>query len=104
MAVRVPTANVSLVDMVFQPQVKVSAQKVNEAFLSAEKGNLKGVLACEEKALVSVDFNGSLYSSIVDLPSTMVTEEGLVKILAWYDNETGFSQRMIDFIKHFYVK
>ena len=101
MAVRVPTANVSLVDMVFQTQVKASVKEVNEAFLSAETKDLEGVLACEEKPLVSVDFNGSLYSSIVDLPSTMVTEEGLIKVLAWYDNETGFSKRMINFIEHF---
>lgn len=104
MAIRVPTANVSLVDMVFRFQVKVSVQEVNEILLSAEKENLKGVLACEKKELVSVDFNGSLYSCVVDLPSTMVTEEGLVKILAWYDNETGFSQRMINFINHFSVR
>ena len=104
MAVRVPTANVSLVDMVFRSQIKMSAQEVNEAFLSAEKKDLKGVLACEEKELVSVDFNGSLYSCVVDLPSTMVMEEGLVKILAWYDNETGFSKRMIDFINHFHAE
>ena len=101
MAIRVPTANVSLVDMVFLPQIKARVQEINEVFLSAEKKDLKGVLACEEKELVSVDFNGSIYSCVVDLPSTMVTEGGLVKILAWYDNETGFSRRMIDFIHRF---
>lgn len=101
MAVRVPTANVSLVDLVFRPRSKVSVKDVNEIFLSAEEKSLKGVLACEKKELVSMDFNGSLYSCIVDLPSTMVTGEDFVKILAWYDNETGFSQRMIDFINHF---
>ena len=100
MAVRVPTANVSLVDMVFRPQFEISVQKINDAFLFAEQGDLKGVLACEKKELVSVDFNGSSYSCIVDLSSTMVTEKGLVKILAWYDNETGFSHRMIDFISY----
>ena len=98
MAIRVPTANVSLVDLVFRPQVKVGATEVNSAFLSAEKTDLKGILACEKKELVSMDFNGSPYSCIVDLSSTVVLEEGLVKVLAWYDNETGFSQRMIDFI------
>ncbi len=100
-AVRVPTANVSLVDIVLQLQNKASVREINSAFLSAEKTSLKGVLACEEKELVSVDFNGSTYSCIVDIPSTTVTEKGLVKILAWYDNETGFSQRMIDFIVRF---
>ena len=101
MAVRVPTANVSLVDMVFRTKAKVNAKEVNEAFLWAGKENLKGILACESKELVSVDFNGSEYSCIVDLPSTKVLEEGLIKVLAWYDNETGFSKRMINFIEHF---
>ena len=101
MAVRVPTANVSLVDMVFRTQKKTNVQEVNAAFLSAEKERLKGVLACEEKPLVSVDFNGSPYSCIVDLPSTVQVEGGLIKVIAWYDNEIGFSQRMIDFINHF---
>ncbi len=100
LAVRVPTANVSLVDLVFRSQLKISSQIINSAFLSAEKTDLKAVLACEEKELVSVDFNGSLYSSVVDTSCTMVTEDGLGKVLAWYDNETGFSQRMIDFIKY----
>ena len=99
-AVRVPTSNVSLVDLVFRPQFKGGIKEVNSAFLSAEKTDLKGILACEKKELVSVDFNGSPYSCIVDLSSTVVLEEGLVKVLAWYDNETGFSQRMIDFILH----
>ena len=101
MAVRVPTANVSLVDMVFHTKVKVNAKEVNEAFLSAEGKKLKGILACESKELVSVDFNGSEYSCIIDLPSTKVLEDGLIKVLAWYDNETGFSKRMINFIEYF---
>ncbi|MDE0119320.1 MAG: type I glyceraldehyde-3-phosphate dehydrogenase [Bdellovibrionales bacterium] len=103
MAVRVPTANVSLVDLVFRPLMNtktVGVQDVNSAFLSAEETNLKGVLACEKQELVSMDFNGNPYSCIVDLPSTIVLQEGLIKILAWYDNETGFSQRMMDFIVH----
>ncbi|MDE0517948.1 MAG: type I glyceraldehyde-3-phosphate dehydrogenase [Bdellovibrionales bacterium] len=100
MAVRVPTANVSLVDCIFRPQVNTGVQAINSAFLSAEKTSLKGVLACEKQELVSVDFNGSLYSCIVDLPSTIVLPGGLIKVLAWYDNETGFSQRMVDFVLH----
>ena len=98
MAVRVPTANVSLVDMVFRTQKKTSVKDINSSFLFAEKGSLKGILACEEKNLVSVDFNGSLYSCVVDLPSTVQGEGELIKVIAWYDNEMGFSQRMIDFL------
>ena len=101
LAVRVPTANVSLVDMVFQPRIKANGEEVNQALLSAsEKEPLKNILYCETQDLVSVDFNGSPYSCIIDLPSTMVLEGGLIKVLAWYDNETGFSQRMLDFIQY----
>ena len=105
MAVRVPTANVSLVDLVFRPLINIGeggAQLINSAFLSAEKTSLKGVLASEKQELVSVDFNGNPYSCVVDLSSTIVLQEGLIKVLAWYDNEIGFSQRMIDFI--FYLE
>ncbi len=103
MSIRVPTANVSLVDMVFQTQVKTTVEEINKAFISAQDEDLKAVLACEEKELVSVDFNKSPYSCIVDLPSTARTEEGLTKVLAWYDNETGFSQRMLNFIHRFFL-
>ena len=101
MAVRVPTANVSLVDVTIHLKTRMSKEQVNSAFLSEACGQLKGVLACEEKELVSVDFNGNLHSSIVDLPSTMVIKgptHSLVKILAWYDNEQAFSRRMLDFV------
>ena len=105
LAVRVPTANVSLVDMVFQPRIKANVEEVNQALLSAsEKEPLKNILYCEKQDLVSVDFNGSPYSCIIDLPSTMVLEGGLIKVLAWYDNETGFSQRMLDFIQYIQSK
>ena len=103
MSIRVPTANVSLVDMVFQVQAKATVEDINKAFISACKQDegLKAVLTCEEKELVSVDFNKNPYSSILDLPSTARTKEGLTKVLAWYDNETGFSQRMLDFTRQF---
>ena len=96
-ALRVPTANVSLVDMVLRLKKPAHRDSIHQAFQKAEAGELKGILACEKEELVSVDFNGSLSSAIVDLSSTRVTEEGLVKILAWYDNETGFSGRLLDF-------
>ena len=107
MAIRVPTPNVSLVDMVFQSEKPISKESLNQSFLSTEKTFLKGVLSCESKELVSVDFNGNPHSTIVDLPSTEVLEnttEGesgnMAKVLAWYDNEIGFSQRMIDFLQY----
>ncbi len=98
-ALRVPTANVSLVDMVLRLKKPAHRDSIHQAFQRAEEGELKGVLACETEELVSVDFNGSLMSAVVDLPSTRVTDDGLVKVLAWYDNEIGFSQRLLDFIK-----
>ena len=98
MAVRVPTANVSLVDIVCHLQKTARAEEINQAFKASAEGDLKGVLCIENQELVSVDFNGCPLSAVVDGPSTVVTPNGLVKILAWYDNEIGFSQRMLDFI------
>lgn len=95
-SVRVPTPNVSLVDFTFTAKKDVTKESVNEALIAASKGALKGILAVESKELVSVDFNGNTYSSIVDLASTMVVGPRMVKVLAWYDNETGFSNRMVD--------
>jgi len=96
LSVRVPTPNVSLVDFVADVTKPTTVEEVNEALKSAAEGSLKGILkACSEK-LVSSDFNGSPFSSIVDLPCTMVVEGTMVKVLSWYDNETGFSTRMLD--------
>lgn len=95
-SVRVPTPNVSLVDFTFQAKKDVTVQAVNEALIAASQGALKGILAVEKQELVSVDYNGSKYSSIVDLASTMVVGPRMVKVLSWYDNETGFSNRMVD--------
>lgn len=99
-SVRVPTPNVSLVDFTFTAKKDVTKESVNQALIAASKGALKGVLAVEEKELVSVDYNGNKYSSIVDLPSTMVLGNRMVKVLSWYDNETGFSNRMVDVVKY----
>lgn len=96
LSVRVPTPNVSLVDFTFRPAKDVTVQSVNEALASAAKGKLKGVLYYEEQELVSVDFNGNPYSSIVDSKCTMVPNPRLGKVMSWYDNETGFSHRMVD--------
>ncbi|MNL32084.1 Glyceraldehyde-3-phosphate dehydrogenase [compost metagenome] len=99
-SVRVPTPNVSLVDFTFQAKKDVTAEAVNNALIEASKGALKGVLAVEHDELVSVDFNGNKYSSIIDLKSTMVVGPRMVKVLSWYDNETGFSNRMVDVALH----
>ena len=96
-SIRVPTPNVSLVDFTFQSQKEVSVQAINEALkAAAASGPLKGVLAVEEKELVSIDYNGNKFSSIVDAKTTMVVGKNMAKVLSWYDNETGFSNRMVD--------
>lgn len=99
-SVRVPTPNVSLVDFTFQAKSDVTKEAVNAALIKASQGALKGVLAVENEELVSVDFNGNKNSSIVDLASTMVVGPRMVKVLSWYDNETGFSNRMVDVALH----
>ena len=99
MSVRVPTPNVSLVDFTFNSKKDMSVASINEALKMASGGALKGILACEPKELVSVDFNGNTHSSIVDLKTTMVINPRMGKVLSWYDNETGFSHRMIDFVQ-----
>jgi len=95
MAIRVPTPNVSVVDLVVQLSKLATADEVNMAMKKAAEGDLKGILAYCEEPLVSIDFNGSTVSSTVDGLSTMVIED-MLKILSWYDNEFGYSCRMID--------
>ena len=96
MAVRVPTANVSVVDLVAELGKTVSADAVNAAMRTAAEGPLKGVLQYCEEELVSVDFNGNPHSSIFDSALTKVMDDNFVKVLSWYDNEWGFSNRMRD--------
>ncbi len=98
-SVRVPTPNVSLVDLTFNSKKDMTVASINEAIKTAANGALKGVMFAEPKELVSVDFNGNPYSSIVDLKDTMVINPRMGKVLSWYDNETGFSNRMIDFLQ-----
>lgn len=95
-SVRVPTPNVSLVDLTFTSAKELSVEAINNALKTAAAGSLKGVLYCESEELVSIDFNGNPYSSIIDLESTMVSGKNMAKVFSWYDNETGFSNRMID--------
>ncbi|MEK9629005.1 MAG: type I glyceraldehyde-3-phosphate dehydrogenase [Nitrospinota bacterium] len=99
MAIRVPTPNVSLVDLVVEVESGASAEKVNDVFQKAADQELKNILRVEEKPLVSIDYNGDPYSSIVDSPSTKVMEDNMVKVLAWYDNEWGYSNRVKDLLK-----
>lgn len=96
LSIRVPTPNVSIVDFSFVTQKDISKNALNESLITAAQGALKGVLAVEKSELVSVDFNGNPNSSIVDLQSTMVVGQRMGKVLSWYDNEAGFSNRMID--------
>jgi glyceraldehyde 3-phosphate dehydrogenase len=98
-AIRVPTANVSVVDLVAELDKSASAQAVNDAFREAAAGRLRGILDATDEELVSVDFNGNPHSSIVDLPSTALIEGNLIKVLAWYDNEWGYSSRVRDLIR-----
>lgn len=100
MSIRVPTPNVSVVDFTFRPEKDVTVDAINQAFINAANGNLKGVLFAEKQELVSVDFNGNKHSAIVDLKTTMTVGPRMGKVLVWYDNETGFSNRMVDIIKY----
>jgi glyceraldehyde 3-phosphate dehydrogenase len=95
-AVRVPTINVSLVDLTFSARRATSVEEVNQALKQAAGGPLKGILAYNEEPLVSVDFNHDAHSSIFDATLTKVVGGTLVKVCAWYDNEWGFSNRMLD--------
>lgn len=95
-SMRVPTPNVSVVDLVVMVGKKATADEVNGAFRAAAAGPMKGILAVEDAPLVSIDFRGNPNSSIIDSAYTKVMDGDLVKVLAWYDNEWGYSQRCVD--------
>ena len=99
MAIRVPTPNVSLIDLVVEVKKNASAKEVNEAFKEAAREGLKSILRVEDNPLVSIDYNGDPYSSIVDGLSTIVMKDKMIKVLAWYDNEWGYSNRVKDLLK-----
>ncbi len=99
MAIRIPTPDVSLVDLVAEVDRSVTAEDVNAAFRAASQGRMKGVLDVSDEPLVSIDFIGHPASSIVDAISTSVVDGRLVKVLAWYDNEWGYSSRVIDLVR-----
>lgn len=95
-AIRVPTPNVSLIDLTFTPSRDTSVEEVNAALKAAAEGALKGILAYSDEPLVSIDYNHCAASSTVDSLETAVIEGKLVRVISWYDNEWGFSNRMVD--------
>jgi glyceraldehyde 3-phosphate dehydrogenase len=99
MAVRVPTPNVSLVDLVVSVDKNTTAQEVNEVLKGASQSSLRGIMDYSDEPLVSIDYRGNPHSSIVDGGSTMVIGDDLIKVLAWYDNEWGYSSRVVDLIQ-----
>jgi len=99
MAIRVPTPNVSLVDLVVEVEKSASTDEVNSLFHEAADNRLKNILRVEENPLVSIDYNGDPFSSIIDGPSTKVMQGNMIKVLAWYDNEWGYSNRVKDLLK-----
>jgi glyceraldehyde 3-phosphate dehydrogenase len=100
MALRVPTPNVSLVDLVVDVEEPVTAEIVNRVFRTAADGELNGILKYSDEPLVSIDYTTSPFSAIIDGLSTMVMEDNKIKVLAWYDNEWGYSTRVVDLVKY----
>ncbi|SES41726.1 type I glyceraldehyde-3-phosphate dehydrogenase [Salipaludibacillus aurantiacus] len=99
-AMRVPTPNVSLVDLTAELGKEVTAEEVNAAFKEASEGELKGILGYSEEPLVSKDYNGNTYASTIDALSTMVMEGNMVKVISWYDNETGYSAQVVNLVDY----
>ncbi|ASF40363.1 MULTISPECIES: type I glyceraldehyde-3-phosphate dehydrogenase [Halobacillus] len=96
MAMRVPTANVSIVDFVAELEKDVTVEEVNEALKAEAEGELKGILGYSDEPLVSSDYNGNTNSSVIDGLSTLALENNMVKVVSWYDNEFGYSNRCVD--------
>jgi len=99
-AMRVPTPNVSVVDLVVEVEKETSVEEVNQALKEASEKEMQGILGYSEEPLVSKDYNGDSRSSIVDALSTMVIEGNMVKVISWYDNEWGYSCRVVDLAKY----
>ena len=100
MALRVPTPNVSLVDLVVDVNKAVTPEEINEVFKQVSKKELKGIIDYSDEPLVSVDYTTTEYSAVIDGLSTMVMEDNKIKVLAWYDNEWGYSKRVLDLTKY----
>ncbi|HNC94646.1 MAG TPA: type I glyceraldehyde-3-phosphate dehydrogenase, partial [Myxococcota bacterium] len=96
LAVRVPTPNVSVIDLVFNTEKPVTKEAINNALIAAAEGPMKGILLALNQPLVSSDLNDNPHSSIVDLELTMVMGDKMAKVFSWYDNEWGYSNRMVD--------
>ncbi|MFZ5632828.1 MAG: type I glyceraldehyde-3-phosphate dehydrogenase [Bacillota bacterium] len=99
-AMRVPVTNVSVVDLVAQIERRATREEINAALKEASENELKGIMAYSELPLVSSDYNGDSHSSIVDALSTMVMGDDLIKVVAWYDNEWGYSCRIVDLVEY----
>ncbi|AUM66914.1 type I glyceraldehyde-3-phosphate dehydrogenase [Brevibacillus sp. 7WMA2] len=99
-AMRVPTPNVSVVDLVVETKTSTTVEEVNAALKEASEGALKGIMGYSEEPLVSCDYNGNPDSSSIDALSTMVMEGNMVKVVSWYDNESGYSNRVVDLCKY----
>ena len=100
LALRVPVPNVSIVDLTVSLEKQTTPEEINAAFKAAAEGPLKGILAYSEEPLVSVDYNHNPHSAIIDALSTIVVDGDMAKVLAWYDNEWGFSCRMVELIEY----
>jgi glyceraldehyde 3-phosphate dehydrogenase len=96
LALRVPTPTVSIVDLVVEVSTPTSIEAVNQAFIKASQNELKGILGVTSEPLVSIDFRGDERSSIVDLPLTNVMGQNLIKVMSWYDNEWGYTKRLVE--------
>ncbi len=103
-SMRVPTPNVSVVDLAALLDTKTSTEEVNQVFKDAANGPLKNILEYTDEPLVSVDFRGNPHSSILDSQYTSVMDGDFVKILSWYDNEWGYSNRCVDLIRYMVTK
>ncbi|KPU26469.1 glyceraldehyde-3-phosphate dehydrogenase [Caloranaerobacter sp. TR13] len=104
MAMRVPTPTVSVVDVVFEIEKEATVEDVNKALKEAAEGELKGILGYSEEPLVSIDYRKDSHSSIVDALSTMVIGGNMLKVVSWYDNEWGYSTRVVDLVKYIIEK
>ncbi|MFY9402541.1 MAG: type I glyceraldehyde-3-phosphate dehydrogenase, partial [Candidatus Omnitrophota bacterium] len=99
-AIRVPTPNVSVVDLTLSLAKKATAEELNAALKAASEGAMKGILGYTEDPVVSIDFNHCRLSSVVDAKSTKVIQDDFVKVLSWYDNEWGYSNRVVDLCEY----
>jgi glyceraldehyde 3-phosphate dehydrogenase len=100
MSIRVPTPDVSIVDLVAEVEQETSVEALNEAFAEAAAGALAGILGITHEPLVSIDFTGNSHSAVVDAMSTNVSGGRMIKVLAWYDNEWGYSSRVVDLARY----